>query len=118
MRIGVNRRLVHCGRAAAGDFPDSPQDNWAVAVAYRLLIQRVSYILKKDPNAVIPEARVNDAGNRVSPWQPGDETLRPEVIQRLRAALTPGGAAPGGTCDSACAVLYGTVRRAVGVSLG
>lgn len=110
MRLSVKRRPIYCGQAAAGDFPDSPHDNWAVAVAYRELIQRVRRILNKDPNAVIPEARVDHAGNRVVPWQPGDETLRPEVIRRLRAALTLGRAAPGGTYGPVCvAVVYGTV---------
>lgn len=100
MRLSMNGQLVHCGWAAAGDFPDSPQGDWAVAGAYRELILRVRNILREDPKAAIPEARVDDAGNRVAPWQPGDGTLRPEVVQRLRAAVTLRGAAPGGTHGS------------------
>ncbi len=75
------------GAAAAGDFPDSPEDGWATALAYREHVLRVVQRLRKDPDAAVEVAEVEKGGWRLRPWTPGDESVRPGVLAAIRAAL-------------------------------
>ncbi len=75
------------GSAACGDFPDSPEDGWATALAYREHVLRVVQRLRQDPGTPVPEAAVDRRGRRMCAWAPGDESVRPAVLAVIRQAL-------------------------------
>ncbi len=82
---------VVLGRAAAGDFPGSPEDGWATALAYREHTERVEARLREDPGAEVEVAEVDGRGRRRRPWTPGDESVRPKVLAAMRVALSAAG---------------------------
>ncbi len=83
----IRRRTVMLGSAAAGDFPDSPGDGWATALAYRQHVERVVARLREDPDAEVQVAEVGKRGWRVHAWAPGDDSVRPSVLAAIRDAL-------------------------------
>ncbi len=87
MHKSVNARTVNVGSVAGGDFPDSPGDGWATALAYRQHMKRVVARLREDPDAEVQVAEVDDRGWRLHAWAPGDESLRPSVLAAIRGAL-------------------------------
>ncbi len=84
----VQGRMTHLGSAAGGDFPDSPGDGWAMALAYRQHMERVVARLREDPGAEVQVAEVGKYGRRLRAWAPGDESVRPKVLAAIRRALT------------------------------
>ncbi len=87
-------RSVHLGSAACGDFPNTPGDGWATALAYRRHVERVVARLREDPDAQVQVAEVDDRGRRLRAWAPGDDSVRPSVLAAIRRAL---GLEPQGT---------------------
>ncbi len=89
--LRLNRRVqsyvVKLGSAAAGDFPDRPEDGWATALAYREHVLRVVERLREDPGAKVQVAEVDGRGRRLRAWVPGDESVRPNVLAAIRGAL-------------------------------
>ncbi len=88
----VEDRQLNVGTTAAGDFPDSPGDGWATALAYRQHVERVVARLREGPDAEMQVAEVDGSGRRLRAWTPGDESMRPSVLAAIRGALarTPG----------------------------
>ncbi len=86
-RIKGSRKQFCIGSAAAGDFPDSPDDGWATALAYREHVLRVVARLKEDPGAQVQVAEVDGKGRRLRAWVAGDESVRPSVLAAIRKAL-------------------------------
>ncbi len=80
-------RSVHLGSVTCGDFPDSPGDGWATALAYRQHVERVVARLREDPDAEVQVAEVDGRGRRLRAWAPGDESVRPKVLAAIRGAL-------------------------------
>ncbi len=80
-------RAVNVGSVAGGDFPNSPEDGWATALAYRQHVERVVARLREDPDAEVQVAEVDDRGWRRRAWAPGDESVRPSVLAAIRGAL-------------------------------
>ncbi len=87
MQRQIQGRYVCLGTAAAGDFPDSPQDGYATARAYRQHVERVVARLREDPGAEVQVAEVGKYGRRLRAWAPGDESVRPCVLAAIRRAL-------------------------------
>ncbi len=91
MYMIINGTKCLGGSAACGDFPDSPEDGWATARAYREHVLRVVARLREDPGAEVEvaevKARIDEKGSRLRPWTPGDESVRPSVLAAVRAAL-------------------------------
>ncbi len=87
IRKTVQRHTVLVGSAAAGDFPDSPGDGWATALAYRQHVERVVARLREDPDAEVQVAEVGKYGRRLRAWAPGDESVRPKALAAIREAL-------------------------------
>lgn len=89
MSLSVNGKMVHCGKASMGDFPDCPEDGWAVALQYKEFIRGVIERLKADPGAEVEVAKVNVLadGRRLEDWQPGDQSVRPVVLRAIRDVL-------------------------------
>ncbi len=85
--LRVNGVQVTIGTTAAGDFPDSPEDGWATALAYREHMEQVVEWLSKDPEAAVEVAEVDDKGRRLRAWAPRDESVRPVVLRAIRMAL-------------------------------
>ncbi len=87
LQICIKGTQVLVGYAGSGDFPDSPEDDWATARAYREHMERVVARLREDPGAAVEVAEVGGRGRRLQPWAPGDESVRPKVLAAIRAAL-------------------------------
>ncbi len=85
----VGDKLARLGTSHAGDFPDSPEDGWATALAYREHVLRVVQRLREDPEAAVEVAEVDGKGRRLRAWAPEDESVRPKVLVAVRAALGP-----------------------------
>ncbi len=83
----IEGRPTRLGTASAGDFPDSPEDGWATALAYREHVLRVVQRLREDPEAVVEVAEVVEWGRRLRPWTPGDGSVRPVILAAIRSAL-------------------------------
>ncbi len=79
---------MRVGSTAAGDFPDSPGDGWATALAYRQHVEQVVARLREDPDAQVQVATVGAYGRRLRPWAPGEESIRPGVLAAIQGALT------------------------------
>ncbi len=90
MRFPLDGVRVVFGTTAAGDFPDSPGDGWATALAYRQHVERVVARLREDPDAEVQVAAVGEYGRRLRPWAAGDESVRPSVLAAIRGALALG----------------------------
>ncbi len=88
LQISINYTQVLVGYAGSDDFPDSPEDDWATARAYREHVLRVVARLREDPEAAVLVAEVDERGRRLQPWAPGDESVRPKVLAGIRAALS------------------------------
>ncbi len=88
------------GSAACCDFPDSPGDGWATALAYREHVERVVARLREDPDAEVQVAEVDAKRRRLRGWTPGDESVRPSVLAAIRRALGLGPLVLSGTCHS------------------
>ncbi len=84
--VMYGKRLT-VGSAAAGDFPYSPEDGCTTARSYREHMERVVARLREDPGADVEVAEVGQYGRRLRPWTPGDESVRPVVLARIRGAL-------------------------------
>ncbi len=84
----VQSDVVSLGSTAGGDFPDSPDDGWATALAYRQHVLRVVERLREDPGAEVQVAAVGKHGRRLRAWAPGDPSVRPKVLAAIRRALT------------------------------
>ncbi len=84
MVLTLNKAEVQLGSSACGDFPDSPEDGWATALAYREHVLRVATRLREDPDAEVQVAAVQGRDVRLTPWVPGDESVRPKVLAKLR----------------------------------
>ncbi len=85
--LSESKQQFCIGSAATNDFPDSPGDGWATALAYREHVLRVVERLRKDPGAEVQVAEVDGRGRRLQAWSPGDESVRPSVLASIRAAL-------------------------------
>ncbi len=100
LRFPLDGVRVVLGNTVAGDFPDSPDDGWATALAYRQHVERVVARLREDPDTEVQVAAVDDKGRRLHAWAPGDESVRPSVLAAIRAALGLGPRMHRGTCFS------------------
>ncbi len=87
MALTLDKVHVLVGTAAAGDFPDSPEDGWATALAYREHVLRVAARLREDPDAEVQVAELGKSNRRLRPWAPGDESVRPRVLAVIRKGL-------------------------------
>ncbi len=85
--VTLRGKQVLLGSSACGDFPDSPEDGYSTALAYREHVLRVAERLAADPNAEVQVAAIKGRDLRLEPWAPGDESVRPKVLAKLRAAL-------------------------------
>ncbi len=83
----ISGKSYWIGSAAAGDFPDRPEDGWATALAYREHVLRVVERLREDPGAEVQVAKVDGRARRLRAWAPGDESVRPSVLAAIRGAL-------------------------------
>ncbi len=83
----ISEKSYRLGSAAAGDFPDRPEDGWVTALAYREHVLRVVERLREDPGAAVQVAEVDRRGRRLRAWAPGDESVRPSVLAAIREAL-------------------------------
>ncbi len=84
MHTDLGPKRVLLGSSGCGDFPDSPEDGWATALAYREHVLRVAARLREDPDAEVQVAAVRGRDVRLTPWVPGDESVRPRVLANLR----------------------------------
>ncbi len=85
--VTLGGKQVLLGSSGCGDFPDSPEDGWATALAYREHVLRVAERLAADPDAEVQVAPIKGRDVRLTPWVPGDDSLRPKVLAKLRAAV-------------------------------
>ncbi len=95
LRKTVGSVRLYLGSAAAGDFPDSPGDGWATALAYRKHVLGLLERLRKYPGAEVQVAEVDARGRRLRAWAPGDQSVRPSVLAAMREALLAAAAAAG-----------------------